>query len=292
MSKGLVVVQETNISVAWAKAFINLMEAGVNEIIPLVVDITNLADDDATIENPEIRQSLDFTLSQNDKQSCQTVANTIFPISLWNRNLSKDESFKQLIERYKKILPSLRSQDQRNRNGLYFERLVAFNAQNSSTSRINQIEHIIKIWHSGNHRRSALQLSIFDPAKDHSNQRQRGFPCLQQIALSFNENSHLNMTALYANQYFFEKAYGNYIGLYNLGQFLGHQLDLKFNQLTCIASVAQLGKINKKSLRQLELDVKRVIETHGSSERSLAALKNYGTLTSKLDLPQAIPTHE
>lgn len=270
MNKGLVVVQETNISVAWAKAFINLMKSGVNEIIPLVVDITNLADVDATIEITEIRQALDLALTQNDKLSCQTVASTIFPNSLWNRNLSKDESFKQLMERYKKILPTLKTQEQRNRNGLYFERLVAFNIQNGSTSEINQIEHIIKIWHSGNHRRSALQLSIFDPAKDHSNQRQRGFPCLQQIALSFDDNSHLNMTALYANQYFFEKAYGNYLGLYNLGQFLAYQLDLKFNQLTCIASVAQLGKITKKSLRQLEVDVKRIMELHDAPERSLA----------------------
>lgn len=273
MSKGLVVVQETNISVAWAKAFMNLMKPGVNEIIPLVVDITNLADVDATIEIPEIRQALDLTLSKNDKLSCQTVANTIFPISMWNRNLSKDESFKQLMERYKKILPTLRTQDKRNRNGLYFERLVAFKTQNGSISEINQIEHIIKTWHSGNHRRSALQLPIFDPTKDHSNQRQRGFPCLQQIALSFDDNSHLNMTALYANQYFFDKAYGNYIGLYNLGQFLAYQLDLKFNQLTCIASVAQLGKITKKSLQELENGVKRIMEIHGGSENSLV-LKN------------------
>jgi hypothetical protein len=49
------------------------------------------------------------------------------------------------------------------------------------------------------------------------------------------------MTAFYATQTIFSRAYGNYVGLARLGRFLAHEMKLELTRVTCIANVAQLG---------------------------------------------------
>jgi len=90
-----------------------------------------------------------------------------------------------------------------------------------------------------NHRRSAYQLSIIDPTRDHTNQRQRGFPCLQQVSISPIGDDELSLTGFYATQTLFERAYGNYIGLCELGRFFARQWELQLTRVTCVASVAK-----------------------------------------------------
>jgi hypothetical protein len=47
------------------------------------------------------------------------------------------------------------------------------------------------------------------------------------------------VTGLYATQTLFERAYGNYIGLCDLGRFFAHQWGLQLIRVTCVASVAK-----------------------------------------------------
>lgn len=76
------VVVERNLSVAWGKAFLKVFES--NEIAPLVVVIEELDNTDPP-EVPDIRRALDEGLRAEGKGlSCLQVANTIFPLSLWN----------------------------------------------------------------------------------------------------------------------------------------------------------------------------------------------------------------
>ncbi len=176
MSRSLT-IEEDNLSVAWAKAFLCVVEAG--EIAPLSVVIRGFADGQP-MEVAPIRQFLDDALGADEKAlSCNEVANTIFPNSLWNPRADRW----QLYERYRRIMPRV-LRDRRNRYGVYFQRLIAFGQDANYESGVNQLEHIIQTWHGGNHRRSALQAAIFDPRKDHTNQRMRGFPCLQQVAFA------------------------------------------------------------------------------------------------------------
>ena len=234
-------IQDTDLSRAWAQAFLKAMKPGRGEILPLVVTVTNFADGQP-MENPAIRCALDDALAKMGEFSCDTVASTIFPQSLWNPGESRD----RLFERYKHILPRLRKMETHNRYGLYFERLIAFGPQ-----KINQLNHIINTYHGGNHRRSSLQASVFDPAVDHTNQRQRGFPCMQHVAFAPYGNGELAVTGFYAVQHLFERAYGNYLGLCNLGRFVAHELDLRLTQMTCVAGVAKIGNVNKGDLRDL-----------------------------------------
>ena len=189
------------------------MEEG--EIAPLSVVIRGFPDGEP-MEVAPIRELLDDALGADEKAlSCHEVANTIFPNSLWNPRADRQ----QLYERYRRIMPRV-LRDRRNRYGVYFQRLIAFGHDAAYEGGVNQLEHIIQTWHGGNHRRSALQAAIFDPRKDHTNQRMRGFPCLQQVAFAPQAPEGLAVTGFYATQYIFERAYGNYLGLCRLGRFM------------------------------------------------------------------------
>lgn len=251
---------EDNLSRAWARAFLAAMEQpGVGKISPLCVTVRGL-DESRPVEEPAIRQALNNALEVQDEFPCNTVANTIFPSSRWKPELGRE----RLFERYRKMLPTIKRADkQRNKNGTYFERMIAFGSDSdeSDSGEINQLEHIISTYtERGNHRRSALQASIFDPAKDHTHQRRRGFPCLQQVAFTPLEDGKLGVTGFYATQYLFEKAYGNYLGLYNLGCFMAHELGLELAQLNCIASVVKRGNPTKGSLEGLAAELRKFLD--------------------------------
>ncbi len=227
-------VEEHNLSVAWAKVFLTVLKE--NEVSPVVVVVRDIGDS-GPAEIPEVRDALDELLEGDGKGlSCNTVANTIFP-SFWNPHSDRQE----LYERYTRILPRLRK-DRRNRNGLYFQRLISYGANGATERGFNQLEQIIQTWHKGNHRRTALQASLLEPHKDLTHQRLRGFPCLQQVAFAPSRSGGLAITGFYATQYLVERAYGNYLGLCRLGQFMAHEMGLKFDQMVCIATPAKLER--------------------------------------------------
>ena len=228
---GPLVVVERNMSIAWGKAFLKVFES--NEIPPLVVVIDGLQNADPP-EIPAIRSALDAALGSEDRQlSCLEVANTIFPASLWNPEHPRTD----LYERYLTIIHRIRKR-RGNRYGVYFQRLIAFGADSGTEENVNQLEHIISTWNGGNRRRSALQASLVDPRLDHTNQRQRGFPCLQQVAFAPVGENGLTVTGFYAKQHMYERAYGNYLGLCRLGRFMAHEMGLTLSQIVCIATPA------------------------------------------------------
>ena len=97
----------------------------------------------------------------------------------------------------------------------------------------------------------SLQISCFDPAKDHTGQPVRGFPCLQQISISYDDDGGLAVNAFYLMQYIFDRAYGNYLGLCHLGEFLAHETDLRFSRMTCFIGKPELGDVPKRDLAAL-----------------------------------------
>lgn len=248
------IISETNLSVAWGKAFLQVFRQ--NEIAPLVVVIEGLENAEQP-EIPVIRESLDSALkSDANGLTCNEVANTIFPASLWNS--SEDRSL--LYKRYFRIQSKIRKYSA-NRYGVYFQRLIAFGCDRDLPEEKNQLEHIIQTWNGGNHRRSALQASIVDPFKDHTDQRQRGFPCLQQVAFAPVENNGLSVTGFYAIQHMFARAYGNYLGLTRLGAFMAHEMGLTLSKVICIATPATRdGKVGQ--LERLAAIVDRAINDY------------------------------
>ena len=238
-----------NLSVAWARAYHAVSTAPGREIAPLIVSFSGVGGDEPE-EVPAIREALDATLAASGMQEAHTVANTIFPQSLWRR---ADGDRARLFSRYVERLPDyVAMAPRKNGRGLYFARLIAFDTDPKTGQREaagtagvpdggNQLEFIIRHL-APNKRRSWLQASIFDPARDHTESRYLGFPCLQHLTFVPNFGSGLlQLNAFYATQYVFEKAYGNLLGLARLGAFVASQADLRLGRVTCFVGVEQLG---------------------------------------------------
>jgi len=254
-------ITEKNLSRAWAKAFLETMEKGGSTRHPSVVTI-NLTDGE-DVEDKAIRSLLDIELKKFGKNSCLTVANTIFPTSMWNPNIPNDDV--ELYKRYERTWPGIRKCPA-NRNGVYFRRLTAYQpkvAENEPLPpAVNQLKSVIDTYAGGNHRKSALQAAIFDPTRDHSNQRQKGFPCMQQVAFTPLPNGGLSITGIYATQLQFEKAYGNYLGLYWLGRFMAKHLNMNLRQVVCMAAVLQRSdeqEVKKHLLQQFSDELQALL---------------------------------
>src|SRR5438876_2754260 len=236
-----------NLSHAWVAAFRSLMESGVTSLQPLVVVVTGFDDDGLPHEDQVVRQSLDAALESCDTRlSAETVANTIFPHSLWRPGVPRDRFF----ERYRRLEPRLKRKDRRNSHGRYFDRLIGWGTDRPAGG--NQLQHILRCYAEGVRRKPALQASTFDPARDLTFERRRGFPCLQQVAFAPDSHSAtLALSAFFASQYVFERAYGNYLGLCRLGRFMAHEMGLQFVRMTCYAGYATLGDFGRNHLGRL-----------------------------------------
>lgn len=264
MTSEIVPISTNNLSRAWARGILQMISRGTAEIAPFVVTVAQNTFESIN-EDQAIRSRLDqeiLSLKSQDKkrfgklQLCHTVANTIFPQSMWSTNDANDAT--KLFTRFEKAWPRI-SRCSQNRRGSYFRRMTAFRPDDGAKP-INQLEHIIDTYRGGNHRRSALQAAVFDPALDHKNSRQLGFPCLHQVAFTPVGDAGLAVTGFYATQYLFDRAYGNYLGLCRLGRFMAKQMGLQLVRMTCIASVAQLGTPNKTEMALLAADLRQLLE--------------------------------
>lgn len=249
------VVVDRNLSAAWVRAFSALAAPGVKALAPLVVSVTGFHGGQPE-ETLGVRSLLDEALAEYADQktvgegdakklrqplTCQGVANTIFPGSLWSPGTDRHLFYK----RYLAMLPRLKRRG--SPRGLYFERLIAYGRgpQNG-----NQLEHIIDAYAGGLRRTSAFQATICDPQRDSTRQPRLGFPCLQQIALH-PEGSTLGITGFYGTQYVFERAYGNFLGLCWLGRFLAFEMGLTLKQMTCVAAYAPFYGHTRSRARRL-----------------------------------------
>ena len=93
----IVAVEAATLSTAWAKAFLALMKPGCMEITPLIVTVTGI-NCERIEDSDNIRQELDKALSRHRKASSYTIANTIFPKSLWNQSRERALLYKRYME--------------------------------------------------------------------------------------------------------------------------------------------------------------------------------------------------
>jgi hypothetical protein len=191
---------------------------------------------------------LDSVLAELDFWDIETVAFTIFPERYW-RLAGGDR--KKLFKLYHDAFPRIQAMNPRNnRRGLYFERLAMYG---SGPCEGNQLEWVLTQYTDrSNVRRSMLQATTFDPARDHLPDAQLGFPCLQHVTFVPTRGG-LVLNAFYATQQLFDKAYGNYLGLSHLGGFMGHEMGLPFVRLNVHIGVAKLERITKGEPRLAKL---------------------------------------
>lgn len=211
--------------------------------------ITTIGDPALDHLDGKIKAVLDEWLVREGKQRIDTVANTIFPEAY----LRGCNDRQQLYERYQANLPRLRSLP-KNGRGTYFGRLIEYpstkNGKNGATT--NQIEGIIhKLLtqlRSGRPKRYAYQAQIFAPGRDDNTTM--GFPCMSYLSFQLDQ-SGLCLTAVYRNQYYFERALGNFVGLARLLQFVASEVGLEVGSLTVHACHAVIDCLGRSQAQQL-----------------------------------------
>lgn len=235
------VVSDTNLSRAWASIFLRILDRPGSEVSPLVLSLSGFDEEGRLSETETLRHALEQVLMQKGKISVEDVAYTIFPERLW-QIARRDRA--RLFELYKGIYPRYVAMNRRaNGRGLYFERLTMFGSDVPCEG--NQLEWILSQYNSRSGvRDSMFQAAVFDPARDHIKNARVSFPCLQHVSF-VPTGDGLVMNAFYATQYVFDKAYGNYLGLAQLGAFMAHEMSLRLTRLNVTVGVAKLDGVSK-----------------------------------------------
>jgi hypothetical protein len=252
-----ILIIDRHLSFAWARAFLGVLDGSISECLTLTI---RGFEGELPTEDQEIRDAIDASLRSRSIPTVAQTALSIVPYKQWLKagRPSVDEISPWYLNR---LLPRLKARSSKNRRGTYFERLVAYTGCRKRHGKIelrdiNQLDYVISLWKKraakgSRPRQSALQLACFDPAKDDNGSALAGFPCLQQISLAYKEPGTIELNAYYPTQYLFERGYGNYLGLCQLGHFIAHQLDVRFTALTCFVGRPELGAGTKASQREL-----------------------------------------
>jgi len=254
--------EEDDLATAWAKAYRKMWKTPKRELSPFAVTVCNpsgivIPD---SIKHPMVR-SLDACLKACDKgyQPVDLVATTIFPERTWKLCDGDRKEF------YRESMLNLRTyakwEPNKNRCGMYFGRLFGFGIDHRTGKSLgyeagkamreasgNQVEHLIRqltksVKTGRSVARMQLQAATFDPMRDMTTSGQPSFPCMQHIAFNTDIKSlSLELTAFYATQQLYVKAYGNWLGLCRLGAFIACQSGLNLTRFTCFANVQKMDK--------------------------------------------------
>ena len=257
--------EETDLAAAWAKTYRLMRKNTQRELSPfaLTVHNTNGIIVPDSLKHPMVR-ALDASLEASGKgyQSVELVAATIFPNRIWKLC---DGNRKEL---YREAMLNLRTytkwEPKKNRGGMYFGRLFGFGIDHRTGKSLgyklgkamrevegNQVEHVIRqlrksVKTGRSVARMQLQAATFDPIRDMTKSGQPSFPCMQHLAFNTDIKSRcLEMTAFYATQQLYVKAYGNWLGLCRLGAFIAGESGLTLTRFTCFVNVQKMDKSPK-----------------------------------------------
>ena len=175
----------------------------------------------------------------------ETVANTIFPASLYARH-GAPALFRVFSER---VLPKVRRGERW--SGFYFERMIAFPVPAGEAP--NQLWSIIERMRDAAVRsRNRFELSLFDPARDVDNSVYGG-QCLSFLSFKIIPGNPrtLTLTAQYRNHFYIEKLLGNLIGLGRLMSFVAAEAGLSVGPLTVLSTHAKVDKPRGTSRRDV-----------------------------------------
>jgi thymidylate synthase len=177
-----------------------------------------------------------------------TVANTLFPQALYRKGPGP-EARERL---YRLHARTMRVQKRYTKKDSYFERLV--NWPGAAGEPVNQLEQLIDRLSKQLARMgplsSAYELGLSHPADGSGGEvrvytpavdrRLMSFPCLSHISFTL-VAGRLHLAALYRNQDFVARAYGNYLGLARIGEFVAAETGCELGETLCLATHAHSG---------------------------------------------------
>lgn len=177
-------------------------------------------------------------------KSVQTIANTIFPLPLYQRY-----GHPEFITRFhNRILPTV----QRNErwSGYYFERMT--NHPTPDGHGQDQLSNVVRrISDVNNPCLNKFEIAIFDPNRDVDDSPYGG-QCLSFLSFKIvpGTERRLALTALYRNHFYVEKLLGNLIGLGRLMSFVAIETGLSVGPLTVHSTHATVDTPGKAPLNR------------------------------------------
>jgi hypothetical protein len=244
-------IRGDNLSGAWLRALGHLAGTEGGKDVNVAVAFADASEDTAT------RTPLDEFIAawRSEKRKPKiypvtTVANTLFPLALY-RGEPGEEARRRLYrlnERAMRVQRRLREKE------TYFNRFVNWPGREN----VNQLEHLIGRLNAqlaAADRKGPLssayelaasvpldfavdgELRVNSPGIDNT---PIGFPCLSQVSFTLMDR-RIHMAALYRNQDFVSRAYGNYLGLARLGSFIAREVGCELGEVLCVASHADAG---------------------------------------------------
>ncbi len=232
----MIVVSQDTITGAWLEGSARLIQGG-GDAFTSVLHVRQPAESDDSALGA--RALLDAVLERHGKYSTQTVANTIFPVELAARH-----DVVTLSTRYlSRVYPMIRRM-KGNQRGTYFQRLIydaGVTRRREIAERNPLADTLAKMRRQLSGRgplRAAYELAVYRPSLDAN--IGRGFPCLSHVSLKLDTARHaLHLSAVYRNQDYFERAFGNLLGLARLQAFVARELNLSVGELVCHATHAE-----------------------------------------------------
>lgn len=173
---------------------------------------------------------------QRHNKSVRTVANTIFPESLYRRHGAPDffDAF------HKKVLPTVRKS--KDWSGYYFERMTHWPGAPGGNPLWDLVDRMrdpkVKTLNK-------FELALFDPARD-LNRSVYGGQCLSFLSFKLmpGDPKLVALTAVYRNHYYVEKLLGNLIGLSRLMSFVANETELAVGPLTVLSTHAEIDMLS------------------------------------------------
>jgi thymidylate synthase len=199
-----------------------------------VIDVANPVGFDSV--DDKIICLIDAFLRTHDEQPIQSVANTIFPQSLYQKH-----GHPAFIDEY---LGGFDQFHHKSRNwGRYFERMCRERTGKDGVlyrpiSRL--IKKLSKQTDSPQRFKAAYELAIYDADLDSKPFRNR--PCLSFLSFKRHPADGLLLTAIYRNHTYITRCLGNLIGLGRLMAFVAKESQLKVGSLTVISTRAEIDE--------------------------------------------------
>lgn len=229
---------------AWLEAVKQVDAQHGHEAHNVIIDVVDPTAG-STLGHPVVA-CVDQFLAERGK-TVQTIANTIFPQTLYERY-----GYPAFIGKFhERVLPKVRSNSRW--SGYYFERMTSMPKVGGGT--LDQLSREIERMR----RNSSLdkhEISLFDPERDVTGSVYGG-QCLSFLSFHLVAGSArtLLLTAQYRNHYYIEKLLGNLIGLGRLMAFMARETGAKVGSLTVLSTHAQID--TPKATRQ---DIKALLE--------------------------------
>ena len=238
-------INDNNLSRAWARLLLGILDGAGTEVSPLVLSLTGFDDNGVRARRscraPSPRSAR--SSAKDDLRSRMSPSPSFLNASGRCRAATAPAFSRSIGTTF----PRWQAMNRKaNGRGLYFERMVMYGRGPCDG---NQLEWILSQYNSrAGVRRSMLQATTFDPGRDHVASAQLGFPCLQQVSFE-PTTAGLVVNAFYATQQIFDKAYGNYLGLAQLGAFMAHEMGMPLARLNVMVGIAKLERHHQERYR-------------------------------------------